>query len=181
MEALKLSDHSMKYFKPEFMSLTRPHTLWSSCGSNPFEVHKAVVQAKMLSGTYITDKLARHRTPNSLGLCSIPGCTGQDVGSLEHILLTCPALSESRNKIVKLCHTVADEHVDIKNILHHSLNQTTSKVVQFLLDCSSLPQVILLKQKHETNIINRLFYLTRSWCYAIHRCRMNKLGLFHYR
>ena len=89
LEALKL-----KYFKPEFMSLTRPHSLLSSCGSNPFEVHKAVVQAKMLSGTYITDKLASHWTPNFLGLCSIPGCTGQDVGGFSRTHPTVLSSSE---------------------------------------------------------------------------------------
>ena len=60
VEALKLRDHSLKYFRAEFLSLTKPHPLWSTCGSNPYEIHKAVVQARMLSGKYITDKLPRH-------------------------------------------------------------------------------------------------------------------------
>ena len=48
---------SAPYFKPLFMSLRQPHSLWSSCGSNPFECHKAVTAARMLSGRYLTDKL----------------------------------------------------------------------------------------------------------------------------
>ena len=48
-QAARLQEHSLRYFKPEYMSLTQPHLLWSTCGSNPFEIHKAV-QAKMLSG-----------------------------------------------------------------------------------------------------------------------------------
>jgi hypothetical protein len=42
---------SAPYFRPQFMSFSRPHPKWSSCGSNPFEVHKAVTSARMLSGS----------------------------------------------------------------------------------------------------------------------------------
>lgn len=150
VEALKLRDHSLKYFRAEFMSLTKPHPLWSTCGSNPYEIHKAVVQARMLSGRYITDKLSRHWTENKSGLCSTPGCTGEDVGSLEHMLLFCPALTDARQRVIALCHKISLENEDVKNILHSALNeQTTEMVMQFLLDCSSLPEVILLRQNRE--------------------------------
>ena len=43
--------------KTHYMSLMHPHPLWSSCGSNPFEIHKAITAAKMLSGRYLTDTL----------------------------------------------------------------------------------------------------------------------------
>ena len=95
-EAATLKDKSLKYFRPEFMSLTKPHPLWLTCGTNPYEVHKAVVQAKMLSGRYVTDQLSRYWTTNKAGLCTIPGCTDQAPGSLEHLLLLCPALSDTR-------------------------------------------------------------------------------------
>ena len=48
-EATKLRENSLKYFCAEFMSLSKPHPIWTTCGSNLFEIHKAVVQAKMLS------------------------------------------------------------------------------------------------------------------------------------
>ena len=111
-----------------YMSLTHPHPIWSTCGSNPFEIHKAVIQARMLSGRYVTEKLSRHWTDNSSGLCTLPGCTGLDVGSLEHLLLFCSALSEARLKIIELCHKVASESPELNNILNFALNdQTTAK------------------------------------------------------
>ena len=161
------------------MSLTKPHPLWSSCGSNPYEIHKAVVQAKMLSGRYVTDKLARHWRQNTSGICSIPGCTGQDIGSLEHMLLFCPALSDVRHRVIQLCHRVSSESEVLKNILSFYLNgQTTDIVMQFLLDCSVLPAVIKLRQNGSTDIVENLFYITRTWCYSIHRSRMTKIGFF---
>ena len=47
---------SLKFFNPSFMSLASPHPLWLTAGS-PFEVSKAVIIARMLSGRYRTDKL----------------------------------------------------------------------------------------------------------------------------
>ena len=41
---------SLLYFNPNFMSLLRPHPIWTTCGSNPFEVNKAITQARMLLG-----------------------------------------------------------------------------------------------------------------------------------
>ena len=51
---------SLEYFKPNFMSLLVPHPIWSTCGSNPYEISKAIIQAKMLSGRYRSDRLLRH-------------------------------------------------------------------------------------------------------------------------
>ena len=89
-DALSLS--SLKFFHPHYMSLLKPHPLWTTCGANPFEVNKAIVQARMLSGRYPTDKLVRHWSRNKSGVCLLPGCSGSALGSLEHILLQCPTL-----------------------------------------------------------------------------------------
>ena len=43
---------SLQFFKPNFMSLGRPHPLWTTCRSDPYEVSKAVQQARFLSGGY---------------------------------------------------------------------------------------------------------------------------------
>ena len=181
-EAEILKDKSLKYFRPEYMSLTKPHPLWLTCGTNPYEVHKAVIQAKMLSGRYVTDQLSRYWTPNKAGLCTIPGCTGQDFGSLEHLLLLCPALSDTRGRIVELWLRVASENSEILEIIHSMLNgQKVKTIMQFLLDCSCFPEVVSLRQTSGLQLVTHLFYLTRSWCYSIHRARMNKLGLYQYR
>ena len=154
-EAHKLSNSSLKYFKPEYMSLAHPHKIWTTCGSNPFEVHKAVVQARMLSGRYITDRLSRHWRHNKTGICSIPGCTGLDIGSLEHYLLFCPALSQARSKVVSLMEKVAAESDLIGNIFEKAFtNQTPEHTVQFILDCTSFPDIILLEQSGNISLVS---------------------------
>ena len=57
---VKLNDdasllHSLKYFKPEYMSLTKPHPLLTSPGASPYE---ARVQTLFLSGRYRTELLS---------------------------------------------------------------------------------------------------------------------------
>ena len=170
-EATALRPSSLQNFKPEYMSLCKPHLIWTTCGSNPYEINKAVIQARMLSGRYVTDQLSRHWTDNKTGVCSLPTCTGQEIGSLEHLLLFCPALSETRIRVIGLCLSVASEHEELEKIIYTCLFSQNVNV----------QPVIKLKQASCLNLIKRLFYITRSWCYAIHRSRMNKLGLLEYR
>ena len=163
------------------MSLSKPHLLWLTCGENPFEVNKAVIQAKMLSGRYVTDKLSRHWTSNKGGICMLPDCTGLEIGSLEHLLIFCQALSETRAKLVDLWLVTSKQNPEIYPIITSMLaGQNIETFTQFLLDCSCLPQVVLLQQCSGLKHISKLFYLTRSWCYSIHRSRMIKLGLKRY-
>ena len=41
---------SLKNFKPNYMSLAKPHLIFTSAGLSPYEVRKASIQARMLSG-----------------------------------------------------------------------------------------------------------------------------------
>lgn len=62
---------SLKYFKPQFMSLSRPHPVWT-LPENCYEVAKATIVAMMLSGRYNSDYHVRHwsRT-NPTGYCQL--------------------------------------------------------------------------------------------------------------
>ena len=170
---------SLSYFKPEFMSLQKTHPLWQTCGSNPFEVDKAVIQARMLSGRYQTDQLARHWSSNTEGICQLPSCTGREVGSLEHILLFCQALQPVRNRMFMIASKVSEESETLYTIIQWVLNQTSKTILmQFLLDCSSLPIVIRAAQHCSDDLLSRLFHVSRNCCYSMHRARMNMLGYF---
>ena len=51
---------SLIHFKPHFHSLSSPHPIFWTAGPNPYEVSKAIVQGRMLSGRYRTELLAKH-------------------------------------------------------------------------------------------------------------------------
>ena len=51
------------------------------------------------------------------------------VGSLEHLLLFCPALDQERTKIKNLCLTVALETSDLNTVIHSVLGSTSVKSI----------------------------------------------------
>ena len=136
----------------------------------------------MLSGRYITDQLSRHWTNNRSGYCLIPGCSNQDVGSIEHLLLHCTALQDPRRKMIDLCLNVSKETPVLRSLIQDLLhNSDQEQLMQLLLDCTVLPSVISLTQTYGQGLLQPLFYISRNWCYSIHRKRMNLLGLPQYR
>ena len=67
---------SLEYFHPSFMSLHKPHPIWSTAGSSPSKVAMATIQAQMLSGRYRTQLLCSHWTPGSNKCCQLsPSCS----------------------------------------------------------------------------------------------------------
>ena len=181
-EALQLK--SAPFFNATFMSLAKPHPIWSSCGSNPFECHKAVTASRMLSGRYPTDNLQRHWTPdNKEGFCLLPSCRhSKPSGTLDHLLLFCPSLSHTREKLLALLSRVSQEHHAIATILTNVLTKPNpAAMLQLLLDCTTMPEVIHATQVYGDQVQNRLLYFGRTWCYNIHRERMNQMNLLKFR
>ena len=158
------------------MSLSRPHPLWLNANS-PYEVSKAAVVAKMLSGRFRTDRLTRHWSPdNPDGLCNLPGCTGQ-VGDLTHILLHCPALSASRASMIRLWSNFMVSKPTLLPIIHKYTIEEPHLMPQLLLDPSCLPLVIS-SSKHSPSILQHCLYLGRTWCFSTHLARSKLLLQF---
>ena len=163
---------SLVYFKPQFMSLLRPHPLWSTCGSNSYEICKSIVQGRMLSSRYRTDKFVRHFTDCD-GSCQL--CQTNVPGSIEHLLLSCSSLTTTRDKLMDNMIRNSDMCETSKSLVNSAfLTEATS--VQILLDCSTMPDVIAATQAEGTYILEELFRFSRSWCYSIHKTRLKLLG-----
>ena len=163
---------SLKYFNASYMSLSSPHPSFVAA-SSPFEVRKAVVVARMISGRYRTDCLARHWSQsNPGGLCLLPGCTGDSSGNLEHILLYCPALQETRSNLTKLWY----EFMVQRSHLFPLVLDLTSKeesFMQLLMDPSSIPAVRAANSM-SSDVLSCCFYLSRTWV-SSHHLRRTKL------
>ena len=176
---------SISYFHPSYMSLTTPHLLWKLAES-PFEVRKASIVATMLSGRYVTDHRARHWShSNSEGNCQLCLVTGHRTkpGTLEHLLLTCPALSETRRRSISHWSAyLADKPVLMPIITHHTLTPGVKGMklhMQLLLDPTTCPMVISAVQEKGAGILSHLLYLSRTWCYSHHLKRKRLLKLYN--
>ena len=160
---------SLEYFKPNFMSLSQPHPHWLYAGS-PFEVRKAVITARMISGRYRTDLLSKHWVrDNPDGLCRLPGCSDQ-VGSLHHILLCCPALAESRASMIRMWSNFMVSKPTLLDVVKEYTITKESSFLQFLLDPSCLP-LVLSSSKSDPDIMKHCLFLSRTWCFSAHLSR----------
>ena len=174
-EAVNLS--SLRYFKPAYMSLCKPHPLLWTAGSNPYEVSKAVVQCKMLSGRYRTASLiSKWANSNGDPFCLFPQCHAAEVEeNLEHVFLFCPAYQDVRLSLLqKWCQ---HEDPKVSALLRQAVTGPSSYFVQFLLDPSVFASVRSIVSSDGQNILYSLFFLTRTWCFAIHQKRIKLFSL----
>ena len=133
---------SLKYFHPQYQSLKYPHWLWLTAGENTYEVSKARIQLLFLSSQYPCGKLTRHwSTDNPNGYCQYPFCYDEGlVETPEHILLHCPAYVKTRQSLLPLFLKI--QHPISHSLALSLLTSGPTTFLQFLMDCSSLPEVI---------------------------------------
>ena len=171
---------SLLFFNPRFMSLSSPHPIWTTAGSSPAQVAMATVQAQMLSGRYRSESLCRHWSKNRNGFCLLPGCEGL-VEDLPHILSSCSGLASIREKLVRFTLDYCTNSAPVLNDLVTSLCKPQNpNFIQFLLDCSCLPEVISAAQVYGDGVLAHLFRISRTWVYSLHRTRLKKLGRWNF-
>ena len=122
----------------------------------------------MLSGRYRTDMvMSNWSKSNPAGHCRLPGCKGQ-LGTLHHILLECPALTEARTRAISHWNAFLVPRPWLFPIVaHHTLGGGKHLNLQFLLDPSVLPMVIS-SSKTNPEIVPSCFYLVRTWNFTLH-------------
>ena len=171
---------SIAFFNPTYMSLTAPHPLWTTCGSSPTKIAMATIQAVMISGRYKSESLCRNWSKNKEGFCLLSPSCDQTVEDISHILSTCNGLSTQRSKLISFTASYAATVPAITDLILTLCVPSNPNFVQFLLDCSCLPEVILTTQQHGREVLHHLFLITRIWVYTLHRERMKLLGRWNY-
>ena len=171
---------SLSFFDPAFMSLTKPHPIWTSAGCSPAKVAMATIQGQMLSGRYRTEELCSNWSTNKSGTCRLSPECSSTIENLPHILASCPALDQIREKLSRFtteyCKNNCDSFPAVSDIVKQFCTTTNPNFCQFLLDCSTIPAVISAHQLHGMQLLDHLFHITRTWVYTIHKSRMKILG-----
>ena len=167
------------------MSLTTIHPVWSMCETS-FEVGKATTVANMLSGRYVTDHRARHWSKvNPEGNCQLCLVSGspKTPGTLEHLLISCPALSDTRlGAISHWSNYMVDKPFLLPIVSHYTIsagNGETTPSMNFLLDPSTCPRVISSAQELGSAILSHICYMTRTWCHTHHIRRKRILKFYN--
>ena len=140
----------------------------------------------MLSGRYVTDYRARHWSKtNPGGHCQLCLANGfpPTLGTLEHLLLACPVLSEIRvQSISHWSNYMVDKPTILPIVSHHtqiSGSEGEKLHMQLLLDPTTCPTVVSAVQELGSGILPHLLYMTRTWCHAHHLRRRRLLKLFN--
>ena len=159
---------SLHYFAPFNCSLQQPHPIWITAGSNTFECHKSAVLARMISGRYHSDYLARHWTSNKLGHCLMDTCPGV-IGTIEHLLIVCPSLSVVRGRLRNMILTKTKVLVPLCNFIFNVFMAPPETQTQFFLEPLAFPQIRELCEIYGKIILSLIFYCVRTYVYYIHR------------
>ena len=169
---------SLKFFHPAYMSLSSTHPLFSTCGSSPYQVLKACVQARYLSGRARVEALTRHwDMANKEGFCYLCKSIKPALGTLEHFLLSggCPALVEARLTMISFFQAYMVSRPHLLPLFKVCWEVEDSLTMQFLLDCSVIPIVIKTCQESEKNILEDIFFMTRTYIFKINLIRRRLL------
>ena len=126
----------------------------------------------MLSGRFRCGKLLRHFSPSCSGICE--NCH-LEVEDLPHILLPrCPLLQDRKDLLLEFARDRL-AYSEVCLALFNNVSSKSDEFVQFLLDPSTVPEVILAAQL-DPGILAQLFRVTTTWCYSMNRARLKLLG-----
>ena len=169
------SNYKLQYLNVQCTGLTgRPHPVLSWVQTTQ-DVEIIRPHIKILCGDYLCYDYLHHDrgTDPQCRLCSSLVCDGPaPVEDIEHLLSICRATRETReNRLVILLNTIA--HLCRDNSL--VLNQSSSLLTQFVLDCSSLnlSPDFRISPDHPafTDITRQCSY----YVHAVHRDRKRQL------
>ena len=171
---------ALPYLNPNYLSLDKPHPIWTSIESgNPYEVKAAVIQATFFCGCYRSERLRRHWSiTNPDGFCLMDSCSDLELHeNIEHVLIHCFGLTDDRRWLEAFTYKYLAELPLIREIVLPYLFSSDYNIrCQFLIDCSVLPNVISKTQVFGQDVLFHCFKITRTWCHSLHLARLRNLG-----
>ena len=141
--------------------------MWNTAASNPFECSKSTVLARMVSGRYRTDMLCRHWNGNRSGFCRAPCCVATQ-GTLEHLLVACPALGETRERLYQMwldrSVMFPTLHATVRAVLASADHNV---ITQFILEPLAFALISADFKTHGEHFAQQLSYMTRTFVFDI--------------
>ena len=162
---------SLSFFQVDFLPFGKCHPIYRTCGSSPYEVNKACIQGKLISGRYRLEVLTKYFKPENTEFCILPSCSSPEtkhVGDIEAFFISCASLAPARLQYESYMSSYLYSLPHLTELVEDCLQ---SNPVQFFLDCSTMPPVIAAKQVYGESILAELFKMTRHFCFLLHRLR----------
>ena len=122
---------SLKYLALQENPLDEPHPLYKYTGSNPYEIEKAAIKTRLLTGTYTLQankhKYNQHEVDKTCELCR------SETEDREHFILSCSALDEARQKHLPKLLELIPELTRRNSILLQCILDSTHEDLAMLL------------------------------------------------
>ena len=154
--------------RPQFLPIGGPpHPIWTSSSHSTSATRSAVIQAKILVGTYRCNAVTSRWSGESAA-CSLPGCTAA-VSDVTHLLSgLCPPLRPKL--IIAAVRGLAflSPHPHLFDIVVKVLHGSSSEWAKFLADPSTNPDLICYKQLNGIKALNPIFRFSRSITWSMH-------------
>ena len=123
-------------------------------------------------------KLGKTRTKTFIWNLHLELCHLEVEDIRQFLLPNCPILQDHSRLLLDYMKNILEKSVPCSTILDTIILQAKDNPsiwVQFVLDCSVLPQVIAAGQD-DPLVLPLLFKVTRTYCYSLHRTRLKILG-----
>ena len=121
----------------------------------------------------------RHWSQNKSGFCRLSATCSQVHGTLEHILVSCPALSKTRESMYQMWLERSVMYPSMHAVIRSVLSSEPADIVQFVLEPLSLPILLEDYITHGDNFIRQLSYMTRTFAFYMQR-QYKQLQSQHY-
>ena len=132
----------------------------------------------MLYDRYRTERLSQFWSTNREGNCLLgPSCSNTS-DTISHILVVCPVLQHKRS-ILKSTWLERESDSPLYSLITQLFTWDIEEQTKFLLDPLSNPYIIALSQNFGDKITNKICYLTRTFCFSLHRERKIILGKWY--
>ena len=93
-----------------------------------------------------------------------------------NLIVQCSALSSRRDVLFEYWDILASTNPVCTNLVNTIKQAPEKTFLQFLLDCTAIPEVSKLTGDCAPEVISTLFKMTRTFCYSIHRERLKLLN-----
>ena len=168
-ESLVRDAHSkttLKSLTYEKILLGEVHPVWASTENSVIDVRKAIVKARILTGTCLLQanihSFSQYREDPTCRLCK------QQEEDIFHMLLYCPLLSETRIHEYKVLIDIVINHIGAEAWkVYFSRKEDITQLIIDSRRFSNLPG--------DTDIIYKIEKLSRNLCYKLHNKRLSLL------
>ena len=122
----------------------------------------------------LTNFLLTSNLPTCQLSCDQPGA----IGDLHHLLIECSALSSRHDVLFYYWDAICLNNPTLSSGVTNFKLGPQDVFLQFILDCSVLPEICELVRLQGESILAVMFKITRTFCYSIHRERLKLLNIW---